>query len=209
MVWMGADVSEHYSLEAWTDFARGLDPSGQRVSMQAHLDSGCASCRRRVQLLEATWAASRDEAFADPPAWAVERAKAIFQSAAPHTASKYVDLLGELFFDSWRMPTAFGLRSGEGGPRELRFRAEGLEVELHLEKPRGARVLQIEGQLSSPGGLRQIAGASVEAVAAGRPMRAGCNEFGEFQMELRAVSGVSLRILLPDRLESLVLNIPD
>ncbi len=206
---MGTDVSKHYSIEAWTDFARGLDPSGQRERMQAHLDSGCAACRRRVQLLAAAWTASRQEGICEPPAWVVERAKGIFPSAAGREASIWIPRLCELVFDSWLTPAAPGLRSGQGAPRHLRFRGEGVEIELQFEKPIGTRVLQIVGQVSSPDGLRQLGGASVEAVAAGQPARVECSQFGEFQLELRAATGISLRILLPDRMESLELAIPD
>lgn len=201
-------MSEHYSIEAWTDFARGLDPSGQRAGMQAHLDSGCASCRRRVQLLESAWAASRQETLNEPPAWAVERAKAIFPSAAPRTASEWIGLVGELCFDSWMTPAAAGFRSGGGGPRQLRYRAADLEVELQFEQLPGQRLLQVVGQISAAAGEKPIAGAAVHWLTPGNPGSTECNEFGEFQFEIRAVSIVSLRFDLPDRMQSIELAIP-
>jgi hypothetical protein len=207
---MGEPVStNHYSIEAWTDFARGLDPAGQRREMQSHLDGGCSACRRRLELLELAWVSSAMEAASEPPKWVVERALSVFPSPASRPASDWIRLAGELFFDSWLTPAAAGLRAGSGASRQLRYRAGDLEVELHLDRSSGIRNLQIIGQISTAGGASGLGQAKVD-LHAGRITRAAdCNDFGEFHLETKAEPGLRLQIHLPDRNESLELILPD
>lgn len=205
-------MNTHYSIEAWTDFARGLDPSGQRSAMQAHLDQGCAECRRRLDLLAETWAMTRQDEANEPPAPVLARAIAIFPSPAVTPTSDWVGALAELLFDSWASPALAGMRSVRGSSRELRYRVGDLEVELQLLPGADLRTMQVLGQLqatpraASAPSLQQ---ASVQLSLGKSRFSAECNEFGEFQLECPAGPGAVLHIAVPGRTAPVDLKLPD
>lgn len=202
-------MNEHFSIELWTDFARGLDVGGRRNAMQVHLDQGCAQCRQRVQVLESAWQASRLEAVSEPPEQVLARARAIFPSAPQRPASDWIGLVAELLFDSWTAPAAAGVRSGRIAARQLKYKAGAVEVELHVENPSGSRTLQIVGQIVTAGAQNPAGQSWVHLHAGDHSQSAECNEFGEFQIESRIAPGVRLRIDLAGRGETLELKLPD
>lgn len=149
------------------------------------------------------------EAQSDPPEWVVERALALFPSPVAKPASDWIRHVGEILFDSWHSPALAGLRAGRGSSRQLRYRADDLEVELQLERVSGGRGLQIVGLVSTSPGPQGLGRATIDLCAGDQIHATECNGFGEFQIEVKPTPGTRLLIHLPDRKETLELTLPD
>ncbi|MFQ5608322.1 MAG: hypothetical protein ACE5GA_10275, partial [Candidatus Zixiibacteriota bacterium] len=65
------------------------------------------------------------------------------------------EIIGDISFDSWVMPSPVGVRSaGELGERRLRLEAEGLKLDLRAEK--GAGGWDFVGRISGPLAEREL-----------------------------------------------------
>ncbi len=78
-------------------------------------------------------AAFRGGDLAEPPAWVVARARALFRAHGPRPqASQIRRLLARLVFDSRAHPAPVGLRAGEMGERRVLYRADDLDLDLSV-----------------------------------------------------------------------------
>src|SRR2546427_1109699 len=53
---------DHFDIEAWVDFVRGLSAPAQNSAMQTHLASGCARCSEIHSWFARIWKAGRSAA---------------------------------------------------------------------------------------------------------------------------------------------------
>ena len=104
----------HFDIIEWTDYVRGLAEESDRQEMSAHLESGCASCTRTVDLLQSVVEVARVESELSPPVYAVRAVKNSFRISSPDKQSWLEPIKLALHFDSALVPAPVG---------ELRWRA--------------------------------------------------------------------------------------
>ena len=111
------------------------------------------------------------------------------------------DTPAELLFDSFCQPASAGMRSGAMGGamgiRQMLYRADPYQIDLHLEADREHHRLIVAGQLldvSHPG----MACLSVQVTLSnlrGKAVNTATNQFGEFRGELENSGDLELSFL--------------
>lgn len=103
-------------------------------------------------------AAFRGGDLAEPPAWVVARAQALFRIHGPRPQTGPIRrLLASLVFDSRSHPVPVGLRAGEPDERRVLYRADDLDLDLSIRPSTEPGSVLLRGQAlrasTSPGGL--------------------------------------------------------
>lgn len=193
-------AEEHYTVERWADFVRGIPHQPDRPEMQAHLDSGCAHCTASVAWLSAlahTWA---QDTRLVVPAELTARAIEIFQAERPKRdwVLGLRQLVAELVLESRLDQLPLGVRSAGPSGHRLHYRAGDYDVDLNLdpgdqEDPAGI-VGQIANRLDQS---ESLDGSLVQLLAAGRTIgETETNRYGEFVIERPLRRGLVLRIAM-------------
>lgn len=159
-----------------------------RVSVGAHLATGCVACsENRTWYERVRLAASTDDSVAPPP-WVFKRAVNIFEKAhRPGLAERVGQAIASLVFDSFARPALAGVRASETANRQLLYRAGDYSIDLQIVQsvPPNAELI---GQVLREGeaNFESVSGLKLEIVQGGRPVSSVMtDEMGEFR-----VSGV-------------------
>jgi hypothetical protein len=209
----------HPPIEQWVDFARGVADDTSTARLTAH-SLRCASCRRTLEAFRAVAALGRREADYAVPSDTLGAAMSLIPRHDRTAPEPWTRATGRLVFDSWLVPNFVGVRSHGRGERHLTFRSAGWDVDVRIERPKGAP-LSILGQVARtrPGqGKRtgkdagtvapSLAGTPVRLMSGGRACASGTmNEFGEFQLECEK-RVETLRLDIPIALRRLRLDVP-
>ena len=125
---------QHYSDEAWVDFARALLPRDERDQMRAHLESGCESCSRAYHLWTRVTDVARDESKYVVDESAVASAKGMFSARSWADVSETSGGLWNLVFDSlWDTPMPVGVRSISSTARHLLYQSSRFAVDVRID----------------------------------------------------------------------------
>src|ERR1700757_4843775 len=100
---------EHFSEQAWADFARGISNS-EREEMEAHLASGCDDCVAERDTWKHVYTVALREANYAPPEAVVRMVK--FEFIAQPLQKGKQPALANLVFDTFAKPALAGVRSG-------------------------------------------------------------------------------------------------
>lgn len=182
------------------------------AAAEKHLSTECSICEGRLREIDRVVHAMVTDRVPDPPASWVERAIAVF--ANPSLASRLaefgrglVEETGRLIFSSWStdLPAFAGAR-GSSTIERLRFEADGLELDLQIERSgRGGSLLGQLLKLEDP--AAPCAGARLMATSgASQLSEAVSDELGEFQLVLPDLAELRVRVSFEDRL--IVFHIP-
>jgi hypothetical protein len=175
---------KHFDISEWTDFARDVAADADRAAMEAHVSSGCVTCRATLNLVKRVVAGTRADLRSEPPEYVVRCAKAISTLLRPQR-SPLSRLVARLVYDSLRDPIPVGLRAEDRVSRHTLYEAGPFYLDLRLEQERGSPFVTLVGQLTN----RQDPDSSLpEApvlLMAQRDIVAHSvyNRFGEFQMD--------------------------
>ncbi|HWZ97293.1 MAG TPA: hypothetical protein VN025_05990 [Candidatus Dormibacteraeota bacterium] len=107
------------------------------------------------------------------------------------------DTPAELLFDSFLQSASAGIRSGTLGSRQMLYRAEPYQIDLHLEADREHNRLIVTGQLldvSRP----EMTCPSVQIMLStlrGNVVNTATNQFGEFRGEVENSGDLELSFL--------------
>ena len=180
---------EHFSEQAWADFARGFDVPGKAQGINAHLTAGCLDCKAVYDFWEHLQAVALAESAYAPPENLVRMAKFEFtarQSAAKPKFESENWSLASLLFDSFSQPLTAGVRSSAATTRQVVYEAEGLTVDLRFDPIVPSRRVSAVGQILDKRVPREsVTGATIVVwVEDGQLVAtAAANGFGEFQLE--------------------------
>jgi hypothetical protein len=180
---------EHFSEQAWVDFARGFDALGKAQDINAHLAAGCLDCKCTCGFWEHLQAMAQAEGAYAPPENLVRLAKFEFtarQSAAKKEFRSENWALAGLLFDSFSQPLTAGVRSSAATARQVVYEAEGLTVDLRFDRIVPSRRVSAVGQILDKRVPREsLTGATIVVwVEDGQLVAtAATNGFGEFQLE--------------------------
>jgi hypothetical protein len=191
---------QHYTVEMWADFVRGVLQRTEQAGMQAHLDSGCAGCAASVKWLGAlarTW----NQDFRLPvPADLTARAIELFQARRPKRdwVLGLRELAAELVAERRLDWLPLGVRASESTGHRLLFRAGDYEVDLNFDPGGSEDPAGIVGQIANHRDRSEsLDGVLVQLLAAGRTVgETETNRYGEFVIERPVRRGVVLRIAM-------------
>lgn len=188
----------HYLAERWVDFVRGLLSEEERAAMKRHLDEGCESCRREMDVLQVMRNFAREEAGAEPPADAVRMARAIYVPP-PRREGALRRLMVRLVFDSFAQPAMAGVRQSGAAGQQMGFEAGPYYIDLRLQGEPDSNRVALAGQIVRREAPNVALQGLIVALQAGRKVvtETVSNEFGEFSLEFFAGKNHRLRISLP------------
>ena len=186
---------EHIAEPAWADFVRGRSTPEMNLAIESHLASGCATCSRAAVLWKSFMEVAAKEQAYTPSPQAVHLAEAQF--AAAKIAAPVGRSLLSLVFDSFSQPMPAGIRSGSPMARQLVYEADGLTIDLRIDKHANSKALSIVGQVLDARTLR-LAPEAVPVALLNRQgealQRTSTSNFGEFHLEVTAEAEMQLAI---------------
>jgi hypothetical protein len=191
---------KHYAIDQWVDFARGVAAGEDTARMLAHLESGCADCRRLFDFtakLSNTCAAMGSPAV---PEGVVRLARAIYPVRMQDRRRRGNRLPIEMIFDSFLVPSAAGLRSAWQVGWQGLYRAGDCSVDLRIEPELKSSRAAVIGQITSHVQPAVEMGNLPVCLRSGKQVVAETvsNRFGEFQMEYDQQAKLKLCISLRD-----------
>lgn len=193
----------HYSLEKWVDFARDAVREDEKAKMQSHLQTGCAMCRKELNLWQRLQQTAQRESTYEPSEGAVRIARAIFANAnqRTHLPRRAKSEVAALLFDSFRSPLLAGVRSAGSATRQLLYAAASYRIDVRIEPQTDSDKVVLIGQvLNSIDPDERVSQVPV-TLHKGREVLAESvtSQFGEFQMECDLEGGFRLTVILPGK----------
>ena len=191
---------EHFSEQAWADFVRGISESATKVNIKSHLARGCSDCRAAFDVWNRVQATLVNERTYTPPDNAIRMVKQEF--TVTYLAEQRPSVIASLLFDTFAQSLPAGIRSTVAVARQLVFEAEGLTVDLRLDRQPQSNVIGVVGQVLDKGIPRvSPSGASIMVwTEKGLPVvQARANGSGEFQLEFEARDDLRLSIHVDGR----------
>ncbi len=191
---------EHFSEQAWADFVRGTGESATKVNIESHLARGCPDCRAAFDVWSRVQATLVNERTYTPPDSAVRMVKQEFTAA--YSPEQRSSVLASLLFDTFAQPLPAGIRSTVAVARQLVYEAEGLTVDLRLDRQPQSNKICVVGQVLDKGIPRvSPSGASIMIwTEKGLPIvQARANVSGEFQLEFEPQDGLRLSVNVDGR----------
>ena len=201
---------KHFTIEEWIDFANEAVAGGRRQEMEKHLEEGCSRCKKIASLWQKVRQTAKSASESQLPENAVRIAKAGFAGVWLQGKPAKAPGLVELLFDSFLQPLAQGARSSGSEIRQMLYRADPYQVDVHIEATPGANKLVVMGQLLD---LRNpdVPGRGVPVTISnlrGHVVQTVTNEFGEFREEIRTSSDLELKLLAEGE-EAVIISLRD
>jgi hypothetical protein len=168
----------------WADFVRGI---GTSETVKEHLGSSCPECETTL----AVWGriaqlAARESAYAAPENL-VRLVK--LQFADQQLSQREDGLIASMIFDSATQLLPMGVRSGGASTRQIVYEAEGLTVDLRLERKPHSSTFSAAGNAAIV--LWNEKGHMLTKTVA--------NDYGEFQFEFEHEDQLRISIITANR----------
>ena len=182
----------HFNEASWIDFVRGTLSPATQLTMQQHVDGGCGKCRETVQMWQGVFSLAQEEKSYTPPGDLVRVVKSQFAGFSPNRKRNSVV---RLLFDSQLQPAVAGVR-GSVAARQLLYETEELCIDLRLEVRRTERRVCMIGQVLNRA-ARSLSNQDLPVRLYEQNLQLShgvTNQFGEFQLEFRPNSTISLAI---------------
>lgn len=184
---------EHFSEQAWADFARGFSASEKAHGIKAHMAAGCLNCKTAGRFWDRLHTMAIAERGYVPPENLVRLAKLEFSATQELQAEKWT--LAGVLFDSLSQPLLAGVRSSAATARQVVYEAEGLTVDLRFDRVVPSGKVSAVGQiLDSRIPRERVSGAPVVVWTENGQLVATttANSYGEFQLEFEAQDDLRL-----------------
>jgi hypothetical protein len=178
---------EHFSEQAWADFARGFQSFKQAQGIKAHIATGCINCKTERNLWDRVQTMALAEYAYNAPENLVRLAKLEFTAKQEFQAETWS--LANVLFDSLSQPLLAGVRASGAVARQVVYEAEGLTVDLRFDLvvPSG-RVSAVGQILDTRIPHERLIGSPVVVWTENGQLVATttANSYGEFQLEFEA-----------------------
>src|SRR5438445_7885347 len=139
---------QHFSEQAWADFVRGISEPLTKTNIESHLARGCSDCRATSDVWNQVQTMVSNEKSYTPPESVVRIVKQEFAATAKQ---EQTSVLASLLFDTFAQPLPAGIRSGAAVARQLVYEAEGLTVDLRLDRQPQSNKICVVGQVLDKG----------------------------------------------------------
>jgi len=190
----------HFGIDRWADFSRGVVNATDAAQMRAHLADGCTDCARLAGFTRNLAETCARSASTHVPESALRLARAIFPVRVQDRPRRGNRIPIELIFDSFLVPSPAGLRATWQVGWQGLYRAGDCSVDLRIEPELKSSRAAVIGQITNhvlPGvdmSNLQVCLRNGKLVVA----ETLSNRFGEFQMEYEEAAPLKLCINLPD-----------
>src|ERR1700733_7595080 len=190
---------DHYSMENWVDFARGVVGAREKTAMQTHLNTGCKQCSKALNLWKHVHQVARQETALEPPDTAVRQMKAAMAIHGPRRQKGVALATAKLLFDSGLSAVQTGFRSSGSSARQLLFGVGTYRIDLRMEPQLDSDKVAVIGQVLHSADPQEGLGALPVALVKGRKVVAETvtSKFGEFNLECDMNGHFHLRVKLP------------
>jgi hypothetical protein len=191
---------KHYAIDEWADFSRGIVPAGERMQMEAHLGSGCATCRGLSEFSSKLTSTCGAMSGVQVPESVFRLARAIFPVRMLDRPRRGNRLPIEAIFDSFLVPAPAGLRATWQVGWQGLYRAGDCSVDLRIEPELKSSRAAVIGQIANHH-LPEVQMDNLPVcLRAGKLIVAETrsNRFGEFQLEYEQRAKLKLCISLRD-----------
>ena len=200
---------EHFPDQVWADFTRHTGASEPVDDLRAHLANGCAECTSARDFWGRLRMVAENEANYVVPQDVLRMLKLEF--ASQHSRNSQESNVAHLAFDSFAQPLLSGVRAGLSAARQLVYEADGLTVDLRLEKDLQASKISAVGQILDQR-TPQVSAATGSVILwtdRGLPVvQATPNEHGEFEFEFVNKDNMRLSIEMQGR-SPVRINLPE
>src|SRR5882724_3083350 len=162
---------KHFTTEKWIDFTNQAVAVNEKALMEKHLEQGCKRCMETVSLWQKVRHSTAAEGNYQPPADSVRLAKAVF----------------------------VGARSAGAVTRQMLYRADPFQIDVHLEAKPGSNRIMVTGQLldlSNPEIVARDTRIFLSNMR-GQVVHAVANQFGEFSGEIDNSGDLQLTFASP------------
>jgi hypothetical protein len=201
----GEEQMQHYSLEEWADFARGVAGDAKKKTMQTHLETGCKQCSKTAALWQRVNVTALRESTYVPPDVAVRSVKGLGAIHGIGQGSKATSRLAGLLFDSFRAPAMAGVRSSSVATpaRQLLYGAGNYRIDVRMEPQTDSDKVAIIGQvLNAVDPAKQSPSMPVILFKGKKIMSVShTNSFGEFNLECDLHTDLQLHFRIPSEQE--------
>ena len=193
----GGTAMMHFGLEEWSDFARNAASGDRQVAMQRHLETGCNPCMETIALDSWPRPLSRWLLSPQPELEGTRTVKAPFATVGLLAKRQETGCYIELLFDSFSQPRPAGTRSAAMRIRQMLYRVEPYQIDLHIELQPEHNRFVVSGQLvdlSHP----EMVGRDVQVMLSdGREyiVNTVTNQFGEFLGEVKDSGDLEISFL--------------
>jgi hypothetical protein len=187
----------HFEAEEWSDFARNVASDDRQEAMQRHRRTGCMPCMETVRLWERATNTTAAEASYQPALESARTVKAAFATIGSAAKRQETGSYIELLFDSFSQPRPAGTRSAAMRIRQMLYRVEPYQIDLHIELQPEHNRFVVSGQLvdlSHP----EMVGRDVQVMLSdGREyiVNTVTNQFGEFVGEVKNSGDLEISFL--------------
>jgi len=184
----------HFAIEDWADFARGLASADRKGAMQMHLDNGCGKCAGVVSLWQEILDLAAGESSYQPPESAVRTIKVSYVLEGLRKTFPRGAQIAKLVFDSFRQPLPEGVRNLGPRARQLLYRAGKFAIDLRLDSgpDRASLVGQVLDSTRPDQGVADIPVTLFKSRT--RVLKTVTNRLGEFHFEIEDPNGLRVWI---------------
>ncbi len=191
---------EHFGIDRWVDFARGVAPEQEDSAMREHLASGCSECSPLADFFTELNDVCRSMVSYTVPDHVMRQAYAIFPAPVAERPKRVLRIPVELIFDSFLAPAPAGLRTTWQVGWQGLYRAGDCSLDLRIEPDLRSARASIVGQISNHALPEHAMSDMAVRLKSGRLVVAETrsNRFGEFQLEYEQQGRLQLCIYLND-----------
>jgi len=189
---------KHYGFAQWVDFARGFVPPEHRREMQNHLAGGCAHCQDILDFCNRLSGTCDRITRSVVPDDLTGKAWNIFPVRPPERLRRVQQIVAELVYDSFLVPSPAGLRSTWQVGWQGLFHAGDCSVDLRVEPELRSSKASLVGQISDHVAPANAMNDIPVCIRSGKLVVAETrsNRFGEFQMDYEQQARLQLCIYL-------------
>jgi hypothetical protein len=190
---------EHFSDQVWADFIREIGNSEAGEGLKAHLANGCAQCTAERDLWSRLRRFAENEMNYAVPQDAIRMLKLEFANWYSRNRQQW--RVAKLVFDNLSQPMLAGVRSGIAAARQLVYEADGLTVDLRLQKElRSQKICAVGQVLDKRVQVSAAKGSVILWTDRGLPvLQTTPNEHGEFEFEFENQDQMRLSIEMHGR----------
>jgi hypothetical protein len=204
---------EHFSIDEWIDFARGVGHKEKAAKMREHMDHGCSTCSKTLETWRHIVNFANQESSFEPPAWALQVVQTNFIlrktfSAKENKGKKFE--IARLLFDSALQPVTAGVRGTASVVRQLLYRSGSVCIDMRMQPKPGSQSMVLIGQLlDSAKPDHGLSGIPVSLLCEGDTLsQSRTNDVGEFDFGITAADHLQLVFGMADT-RNIVVPVPD
>jgi hypothetical protein len=184
--------------ELLIDFLDGRLDKEKSSRISEHLAAGCQKCEANKQWYERVRSIAASDDIFKPAPWVSKRAMKILEEESQKSsmASRAIEAIAELIYDSLQRFSYAGTRSMESAGREIIYEADNYSIDLQIV-PSSNSVAEIVGQIlrKDDNGFDSVAEVLVDLTRGETAVWSTLtNRFGEFMMSEVDFGQYDLRI---------------